>query len=102
MNFTVYVNRTYCKGVEECGLCLHVCKKAVYEESGTLNERGVRPPEAVRPEDCTGCELCMIYCPDMAIVIEPESGRDPGETAGRTLPEPDNSSKSKSSGEKTD
>ena len=98
MDFIVYVNRTYCKGVEGCGLCLHVCKKAVYEESVTMNERGVRPPEAVRPEDCTGCEQCMIYCPDMAIVIEPAS---PGKRSGRTPPEPDNSSESKSSGEKT-
>ena len=70
MNYIISVNENYCKGVDGCGLCMHVCPKNVYKKSDSLTKWGVNAPEPVHPEQCSGCKLCMIYCPDMAIVIE--------------------------------
>jgi 2-oxoglutarate ferredoxin oxidoreductase subunit delta len=68
----VFVDERLCKGVDGCGICIHVCPKDVYERSKRLTPKGIRPPEVIRPDECSGCKLCMIYCPDLAIVIEKE------------------------------
>jgi 2-oxoglutarate ferredoxin oxidoreductase subunit delta len=66
----LHVDEALCKGVDGCGLCMHICPKKVYDRSARLTAKGIRPPEPARPDDCTGCMLCMIYCPDLAIVVE--------------------------------
>jgi 2-oxoglutarate ferredoxin oxidoreductase subunit delta len=66
----LFVDNGLCKGVDGCGLCIHVCPKKVYARSGKLTPKGIRPPEAVNPDECSGCMRCMIYCPDLAIVVE--------------------------------
>ncbi len=38
-----------------------------------MNEAGYLPPEIDDESECTVCENCMIYCPDLAIVVEKES-----------------------------
>ena len=70
MDYIISVNENFCKGVDGCGLCMHVCPKNVYEKSDSFTKWGVNAPEPVHLENCTGCTLCMIYCPDMAIVVE--------------------------------
>lgn len=65
----VYVNEDYCKGVDGCGICLWICPRDVFDRSDSLTARGVRPPQVPRIEDCIGCENCMLYCPDLAIVV---------------------------------
>jgi len=57
-----------CKG---CGFCIEFCPRKVLDYSDKLNERGVHPPEVVRPEDCVGCGLCQDICPDLAIFVVP-------------------------------
>ena len=61
-----------CKGVDDCGICAHVCPKELFEACKEMNEAGYYPPEMKDPEACTGCQNCMIYCPDYAIVVEVE------------------------------
>ncbi len=68
-----------CKGVEECGICLFVCKEKVFEPSSSLNPKGYRPPEAKHHEACTSCENCMIFCPDLAIAVKGKKSKG-GET----------------------
>jgi 2-oxoglutarate ferredoxin oxidoreductase subunit delta len=68
----VTVIRKSCKGVEGCGVCTAVCPKELFRPSGEMNEAGYLPPEMTDPAECTGCENCMIYCPDFAIVVEKE------------------------------
>ena len=69
----VQVNEDYCKGMEGCGICVWICPTKVFDASDRLTMRGIRPPWVARIEDCTGCENCVIYCPDLAIVVVRES-----------------------------
>jgi len=70
-----------CKGVEDCGICIFVCPKHVLIESGEMNEAGYLPPKVRDEALCTGCENCMISCPDFAIVVEKDS-QEASDTAG--------------------
>jgi 2-oxoglutarate ferredoxin oxidoreductase subunit delta len=66
---TLRIYNELCKGAEECGICLYVCKEEVFRLSETLNQKGYRPPVIVNEDLCTQCENCMIFCPDLAIVV---------------------------------
>jgi 2-oxoglutarate ferredoxin oxidoreductase subunit delta len=66
----VYILREACKGVNDCGICIFVCPKDVLGISDVLNRKGFFPPEVVDEAACTQCGNCMVYCPDMAIVVE--------------------------------
>jgi len=61
-----------CKGVEECGICIEVCPKKLFRPSESLNRKGYKPPGVENPETCTQCQNCMVYCPDLAIAVEPK------------------------------
>jgi 2-oxoglutarate ferredoxin oxidoreductase subunit delta len=70
-----------CKGVEDCGICIFVCPKKVLIESGEMNEAGYLPPTVTDETLCTGCENCMVSCPDFAIVVE-KGSRKTSDTGG--------------------
>ena len=59
-----------CKGIEDCGICIFVCPKGVFVESKQMNEAGYLLPRAEDQTECTVCQLCMMSCPDFAIVVE--------------------------------
>ena len=61
------INKEWCKG---CGICISFCPKQVLE-LGTGDQAIV-----VRPEDCICCRLCEIRCPDLAIDLFVEGGRE--------------------------
>ncbi len=65
----VKIYQELCKGVDECGICIHVCPGKVFKPAATLNTKGYRPPETAELGSCTACENCMIYCPDMAVAM---------------------------------
>jgi 2-oxoglutarate ferredoxin oxidoreductase subunit delta len=69
---TLKIYYELCKGVDECGICIYVCPKEVFKPSETLNQKGYRPPVVAQEDECTGCENCMIFCPDLAIVVSEE------------------------------
>ncbi len=71
----IQIFRETCKGVEECGICVEMCPKKLFRPSRELNAKGYRPPEMTSAETCTGCENCMVFCPDMAIVVKGKKGR---------------------------
>ncbi len=60
----VTVIRERCKG---CGYCVAFCPTGVLEMSAEFNEKGYHFPQLVGGRDCTGCDLCGMYCPDFAI-----------------------------------
>ncbi|PLX47950.1 MAG: hypothetical protein C0613_12395 [Desulfobulbaceae bacterium] len=53
----------YEKWCKSCGICVALCPKNVYEK----DERG--GPEIARPDDCIGCRVCELHCPDFAMSI---------------------------------
>jgi len=55
--FKVEVNRVWCKA---CGICVAFCPGKVFD----TDETGM--PVISRPEACTGCQLCVLRCPDFA------------------------------------
>jgi 2-oxoglutarate ferredoxin oxidoreductase subunit delta len=68
----ISINETLCKGADGCGICLALCPKDVFKVAERLTSRGIRPPQIDKITACTNCGNCMIYCPDMAIVVRLE------------------------------
>ena len=68
----VTIYEELCKGVEECGICGDVCPKKLFSPADHLNRKGYKPPRVEKLEACTQCQNCMIYCPDLAIAVEPK------------------------------
>ena len=66
----IYIDKTLCKGTEGCKLCTSFCPQDVLGVSGTLTARAVHPAAVVNEENCTVCRLCMLYCPDLAIIVK--------------------------------
>ena len=60
--FDIDLYHAWCKA---CGLCEAYCPHDVY----VCNDEG--KPEIVKPEQCTGCQLCVLHCPDFAIRVLP-------------------------------
>jgi Pyruvate/2-oxoacid:ferredoxin oxidoreductase delta subunit len=40
-----------------------------------MNRLGYVPVEIENEHACTGCQNCMIYCPDFAIAVEKDSDK---------------------------
>ena len=70
MTSKITIFRQSCKGVEDCGICIFICPKKVLIQSDEINEAGYIPPKVNDEAFCTGCQNCMISCPDFAIVVE--------------------------------
>jgi len=75
--------RDSCKGTENCGICMYVCPKKLFNASETVNDEGYLLPEVKDESECTGCLNCMIYCPDFAIVVEKDSEDESGRGENR-------------------
>lgn len=58
---TITINTKWCKS---CGICSTFCPKNVFE----LDEQ--KHPVPARAQDCIGCMLCELRCPDLAIKVE--------------------------------
>ncbi len=62
MKFNVSINKKWCKG---CGICVAFCPKQVLEMHIDEGKAYV-----ARPEDCIGCKMCELRCPDFAVQVE--------------------------------
>lgn len=63
----VIVIEEFCKGCEHC---VSACPQKLLSMSGQINKHGYYPATFADPEaKCSGCALCAIVCPDIAIEV---------------------------------
>ncbi len=53
-----------CKG---CGFCVEFCPTDCIELSSQYNIKGYHTPVLAHKDDCTGCDICGMVCPDYPI-----------------------------------
>ncbi|MCL1829990.1 MAG: 4Fe-4S binding protein [Oscillospiraceae bacterium] len=64
----IHIDEGRCQG---CALCFEFCSnKVIAIATETLNAKGYHPAVVVSPENCTGCSVCALVCPDVAITVE--------------------------------
>jgi 2-oxoglutarate ferredoxin oxidoreductase subunit delta len=51
-----------------CELCIHACPRGLLVLAETLNKDGHHPVRLTDEEACTGCAMCALMCPHVAIV----------------------------------
>ncbi len=63
----IQIDSIRCKG---CGRCITACPKDLIGFSHELNDRGYTVVEySGHAEDCSGCTLCAVVCPDQGIEV---------------------------------
>jgi 2-oxoglutarate ferredoxin oxidoreductase subunit delta len=62
----IVIDGTLCK---ECHLCIVACKKGNIIPSDELNISGFHPVAFKDDGQCTGCTLCAVMCPEVAIEV---------------------------------
>jgi 2-oxoglutarate ferredoxin oxidoreductase subunit delta len=62
----IEIDEELCKG---CGICTDFCPMKVLETSDHINKKGYYPPKATKEDECLGCRLCELLCPEFAIFI---------------------------------
>ena len=67
--YKIVVREDFCKG---CNLCIEQCKKNVFQPSENLNKQGYHFADPVNQENCTGCMVCTLVCPDLVIEVYSE------------------------------
>ncbi|HHV79988.1 MAG TPA: 4Fe-4S binding protein [Firmicutes bacterium] len=57
------LDRKWCKG---CGICVAFCPKKVFDQGEDMR------PIVSKPDECIGCKLCELRCPDYALYVTEE------------------------------
>ena len=66
---------------KECGFCIEFCPKHILYKSTEINSRGYHLVGINDSDECTGCNICSMICPDFAIYVVSVEGK-PEEEAG--------------------
>jgi len=61
------IDEKLCKG---CNICVELCAKDVFTVSERINRQGYYVPVPAFVEKCTGCLICELICPELAVVLE--------------------------------
>ncbi|MFC1563709.1 ferredoxin family protein [candidate division KSB1 bacterium] len=64
--FAIYIDESLCKG---CDICVELCGKDVFTVSGQINQKGYYIPIPVNIDDCSGCRICELICPEIAVIL---------------------------------
>ncbi len=65
----IIIDHKACKG---CQICIDQCSKNVLKLSDYRSAMGYFMPEAIELIKCSGCRICEMICPDLAITVEGE------------------------------
>lgn len=61
----IIIDTEKCKN---CGICMEICPNKLIRVSSMLNSTGCATAEFNDPDGkCTGCTMCAISCPEIAI-----------------------------------
>ena len=71
--FRIRIDHRYCSG---CGNCIAYCPRHVLARETDLNARGIHAPKVAAAEQCTGCQLCEMYCGNFAIAVGSQPDAD--------------------------
>ena len=55
---------------KSCGYCIKFCPKHVLAIGDKVNSKGYEYVVPVNPDDCIGCAMCGMMCPDCVITVE--------------------------------
>lgn len=56
---------------KSCGYCVKFCAKKVLVIGDKVNSKGYEFA-CVSNDECTGCKMCAVICPDAAIEVHKE------------------------------
>lgn len=62
----IKINKEFCK---ECHLCIYACPRGCIIPTKEYNSRGYHPVASNEDKECTGCTLCAVMCPEVAIEV---------------------------------
>jgi 2-oxoglutarate ferredoxin oxidoreductase subunit delta len=62
----IEISQELCKG---CELCISFCPKGLISSSSKLNAAGYPPAVFNDNGECTGCAVCALVCPEVAIEV---------------------------------
>lgn len=63
----IYIDEALCKG---CDICIELCGENVFIKCEQINSRGYYIPVPAAMDKCTGCMICELICPELAVIIE--------------------------------
>jgi len=74
----IEIKNEWCKG---CYICVDMCPRKVLEVDESTFTKGFHPVVVARPEECTACRLCELWCPDLAIAVHTDAAEPQKEAA---------------------
>ena len=54
---------------KECQICIAFCPKGIIFLSDKVNASGYLPAAVRDSDECTGCAICALVCPEVAIEV---------------------------------
>jgi len=66
MKGSIQIDYELCKG---CEVCIEFCNRKVITLHTTVNAAGYVPVKPSNMEQCNGCGVCAIVCPEVAIEV---------------------------------
>lgn len=64
----------FTEACKSCLYCVNTCPRHVLGTTSAVNSKGYQYAVPVKPEECVGCAMCAVICPDAAITVYREVG----------------------------